>query len=102
MNMLKTVGGPKGFGIPANLNNNEGIQAMSQSIRQKLKHQLSEQTNEELLKQRALPKVPNAYQGPVITNLDKGKNQPICSNDSHSKATNNGYSRNALGGFFSH
>lgn len=31
-----------------------------------------------------------------------GKNQPIVGNQAHNKATNNGYARNALGGFFAH
>ena len=32
----------------------------------------------------------------------RGKNQPIVANESHCKATNNGYSRNSMGGFFAH
>lgn len=39
---------------------------------------------------------------PHISSNDKGKNQPICANDAHIKATNNGFKRNALGGFFAH
>jgi hypothetical protein len=31
-----------------------------------------------------------------------GKNQPIVGNEAHIKATNNGYARNAMGGFFAH
>ena len=63
---------------------------------------LEEQKDKEILSKRALPIVPKAYVGPVIASLEKGKNQPIVSNDSHVKATNNGYSRNSMGGFFSH
>lgn len=75
---------------------------MSTSLRQKLQNQLREQQNQEILQLRALPKVPATYQPPLTQNHAKGKNQPICGNEAHCKATNNGYSRNALGGFFAH
>jgi hypothetical protein len=75
---------------------------MSQTIRLKLSTIINEQKDHHSLAKLGLPKVPNLYQPPLIQNHIKGKNQPICSNDAHTKATNNGYNRNALGGFFAH
>jgi hypothetical protein len=54
------------------------------------------------LKARALPKVPTKYSIPVISSYVMGKSQPIVGNEAHIKATNNGYARNAQGGFFAH
>ena len=78
------------------------INEISQTIRTKLNSMLGEQKDRRFLKTKALPIVPIVYPGPVITHNDMGKNQIICGNDSHNKATNNGFSRNKLGGFFSH
>ncbi|CDW80436.1 UNKNOWN [Stylonychia lemnae] len=83
-------------------NNNEQIKMMSQSLRQKLSDLLKEQQDQRVLEKRGLPIVPKLYQLPLISGTDKGKNQPICANDAHIKATNNGYKRNTLGGFFAH
>ena len=46
--------------------------------------------------------IPPSYHAPKIASVDMGKNQPICGNESHSKATNNGFSRNSMGGFYAH
>ena len=78
------------------------LKKMSQSIRQKLDTMIKQQSNSTILKERCLPVIPKQYPGPVINGLDMGKNLPICTNDAHIKATNNGYSRNSMGGFFAH
>ena len=85
-------------GAPAD----EALLKMSSSIRSKIQYQLKEQQDERALQERNLPKIPMAYNLPVMQSYIKGKNQPIVANESHCKATNNGYSRNALGGFFAH
>ena len=96
MNMLKA-------GNRLNLEkNDEEIQTMSKTLRQKLSSLLSEQNDEKLLQVKGLPKIPRQYQFPLVQSLEKGKNMPICTNDAHNKATNNGFKRNALGGFFAH
>ncbi|TNV72743.1 hypothetical protein FGO68_gene5892 [Halteria grandinella] len=81
---------------------NDVITKMSVSIRSKISEQLRYQKDDAVLSLRALPKVPKTYEAPVNHNHDKGKMMPICSNETHNKATNNGYSRNSLGGFFCH
>ena len=50
----------------------------------------------------ALPFIPPRYSGPNVASLDSGKNMKLVPNEAHIKATNNGYSRNSMGGFFSH
>ena len=44
------------------------------------------------------------YQGPVIASHTPGKtgNNCVITNDTHSKSTNNGFSRGELGRFYSH
>jgi hypothetical protein len=85
-------------GAPAD----EALLKISSSIRSKIQYQLKEQQDEKALLERHLPKIPKAYNLPVMQSYVMGKNQPIVANESHCKATNNGYSRNALGGFFAH
>lgn len=80
----------------------DNMLTMSAKIRTKIQLQLKEQYDESLLKARALPKVPAKYSIPVIQSFVMGKNQPIVGNEAHIKATNNGYARNAMGGFFAH
>ena len=60
------------------------------------------QQDERALQQRNLPMIPRTYNPPVMQSYVMGKNMPIVGNESHCKATNNGYSRNSLGGFFAH
>lgn len=95
---------PTGRQLFANMSlpKNDIVTKMSDSIRSKLTEQIREQRDMATLNARALPKVPKSYEVPVQSHLEKGKMMPICSNETHNKATNNGYSRNSLGGFFCH
>ena len=78
------------------------VKEMSSSIRQKLSMIIQQQNDDAVLKSRALPKVMASYTGPVVAHHDTGKKLMIVGNEEHSAATNNGYHRNALGGFFAH
>jgi len=55
-----------------------------------------------VLKSRALPRVMASYTGPVVAHHVTGKKLIIVGNEEHTAATNNGYHRNTLGGFFAH
>jgi len=60
MNMLKA-------GNRLNLEKNEDeIQSMSKTLRQKLSSLLSEQNDEKLLQAKGLPKIPRGYQFPLV------------------------------------
>ncbi len=68
----------------------------------KLTEQLKKQKDETFLHKSCLPPLPQAAPQPKIVNVNMGKSTFIASNDTHIKSTNNGFSRNALGGFFAH
>ena len=63
---------------------------------------LEQQRDEAVLKSRALPRVMGSYTGPVVAHHVTGKKLIIVGNEEHTAATNNGYHRNTLGGFFAH
>jgi hypothetical protein len=62
------------------------------------------QYDDAFLKQARLPKVPKSNHGPLITQVPNQvrQNHFVVTNDAHIRATNNGYQRNALGGFYAH
>jgi hypothetical protein len=63
-------------GAPAD----EALMKMSSSIRSKIHYQLKEQQDERALLERHLPKIPKAYNLPVMQSYVMGKNQPIVAN----------------------
>jgi len=77
---------------------------MSVTMRSKLQTMLKDQEDEDFLKAAALPKVPKSFHGPVISHMQNQlrQNHFVVTNDAHIRATNNGYKRNALGGFYAH
>lgn len=81
----------------------DNLLRMSTSIRSKISSELKAQKNPYVLQVRALPSIPTTYQQPLTQHHVKGKNvMPVCANEAHIKATNNGYTRNSMGGFFAH
>ncbi len=80
----------------------QSLNKMSESIRSKLNTAVTAQRDKRYLEEKHLPVVPPKYTGPTIASFDAGKKMPVVTNDVHSKATNHGYSCNALGGFFCH
>ena len=68
----------------------------------KLTEQLKKQKDDYFLKQSCLPPIPIGAPQPKIINVSQGKSTFVASNDTHIKSTNNGFSRNSLGGFFAH
>ncbi|CDW75871.1 UNKNOWN [Stylonychia lemnae] len=84
---------------------NPEMQQMSATVRSKLRDMLKIQEDEEFLKKAKLYKLPpDNYRGPLIVNhaLKPFENNFVVTNDAHSRHTNNGYQRNALGGFYAH
>jgi hypothetical protein len=77
---------------------------MSVTLRSKLQTMLKEQQNDEFLRVAHLPKVPKNNHGPVISQVPNQvrQNHFVVTNDAHNRATNNGFQRNALGGFYAH
>ena len=77
---------------------------MSVTLRSRLHDMITIQDNEEFLKAANLPRLPKANNGPVISQLvnQKRQNHFVVTNDAHIRSTNNGYQRNALGGFYAH
>ncbi len=80
------------------------INKMSITMRSKLQTMLKDQEDEAFLKAASLPKVPKHFSGPVINQVQNQvrQNHFVVTNDAHIRATNNGYKRNELGGFFAH
>jgi len=77
---------------------------MSITLRSKLHDMITIQDNDEFLKAANLPRLPKANNGPVISqvvNQVRG-NHFVVTNDAHIRSTNNGFQRNALGGFYAH
>ena len=103
MRMLKCTNGTASLFANTAQPNDDKIAQMSLSIRGKLQMELKDQRDTNVLSMRALPMMPKVYAIPVMQNHDLGKqNQPIVGNEAHIKSTNNGYSRNSMGGFFAH
>ena len=77
---------------------------MSQTLRSKLSGMLESQRDEKFLEAAHLPKVPKTYERPTIQQVGNQlrQNHFVVTNDAHIRATNNGYQRNALGGFYAH
>eukprot|EP00347_Sterkiella_histriomuscorum_P009985 403339126 len=81
------------------------LKNMTMTVRSKLQDMLKVQQDDEYLRQMNLPQLPkNHYTGPKIVNhsLKAGDNIFVITNDSHSRHTNNGFQRNALGGYYAH
>ena len=77
---------------------------MSATLRSKLHDMISVQENEEFLRAAQLPRLPKSNMGPVISQLgnQRRQNHFVVTNDAHIRSTNNGFQRNALGGFYAH
>ena len=77
---------------------------MSATLRSKLQTMLSVQNDEAFLTAAHLPRLPKANNGPVISQVQNQvrQNHFVVTNDAHIRATNNGFQRNALGGFYAH
>ena len=75
---------------------------LTQTMRTNLDKMIKDQTDERFLRDAALPSVPSISTNPRIVTITTGKSAFIASNDSHNKQSNNGFSRNALGGFYAH
>ena len=68
----------------------------------KLTDQLKKQKDRDFLTKSCLPPIPVAAPKPKIINVSMGKSTFVAGNDTHIKSTNNGFSRNPLGGFYAH
>ena len=77
---------------------------MSATLRTKLHDMIKVQDNDDFLRAANLPKLPKANNGPVIAQLgnQSRQNHFVVTNDAHCRATNNGFQRNTLGGFYAH
>ena len=83
-------------------NRPEEVVGLTQTMRSNLDKMIKDQNDERFLKDAALPTVPKISTNPRIVQINTGKSTFIASNDSHNKQSNNGFSRNALGGFYAH
>ena len=69
-------------------------QTINESVREKVK--LASQS-------KKLPKLVKKVDGPYVSGMSQEKRfMAVCSNDAHIKATNNGFARTPLGGFYCH
>ena len=78
---------------------------LSKKISSKVSKLMELQQDEKHLEAQCLPKIPTSWTGPKIVNSkENSKNiMIVCTNESHTKATNPGYSRRTGdGGFFNH
>ena len=78
---------------------------ISRKVMTKVNHLVSLQSDKSHLERECLPSMPKEYKAPVIQNRveNKRNNCFVVTNDSHSRQTNNGYSRRDKdGGFYCH
>ena len=84
---------------------NDDARNYNESVQKRFESIYKQQQDEEWLKQNALPKVCKGmdYTPPVVATHPgqaKHNNTFVITNNAHSKATNNGYSRGNYGGHF--
>jgi len=89
-----------------NQNNAETID-LNSTTKKKLERLLREQDDDNYLARNQMPKVCKGmdYKGPVVAKHgtgDQSGNNFVCTNETHSRATNNGFTRSEGGAFYAH
>lgn len=77
---------------------------ISQKVSSRLSKLVAQQSDMSHLTKQSLPPIPKEYKGPAMSgNIENFRNNCfVVTNDAHSRGTNPGFIRNALGGFYCH
>ena len=85
---------------------NDDCKALNATTKKKLEKLLKEQEDDQFLRKTHMPKVCQGmpYKGPVVAThagATRGNNF-VCTNETHSRSTNNGFTRGEGGAFYAH